>query len=152
MNTYYKLRDNKTLYTDYTKEEILSTIDPFDWDTITPWLTKMKYPNFPEYYLMFIKNCAEREQNFSSAFGKYLANMRLLGHRNRSIEEMEEIGRLNLMSHMHWENILYYLQISLFQPNGEWRSMDDIQHEYVQAILQLYKKGQAKYIEDNYLF
>lgn len=39
---YFKKRSGE-LYTKYTKEEIYSKINPYDWSTILPWLEKFDY-------------------------------------------------------------------------------------------------------------
>ena len=41
-NLYFTAR-NGELYTKFTKEEIYSTIDPYNWVTILNWLEEMDY-------------------------------------------------------------------------------------------------------------
>ena len=51
---YFKDRAGN-LYTKYTKEEIYSKINPFDWDSILPWLKELNYPAIkpPERNIFF---------------------------------------------------------------------------------------------------
>lgn len=48
-NIYFKSR-NGDLYTKFTKEEIYSMIDPYDWNTIIHWLEEMDYPPLSSEY------------------------------------------------------------------------------------------------------
>ena len=46
---YFKDRADN-LYTKYTKEEIYSKINPFDWDSILPWLKELNYLAIKKVY------------------------------------------------------------------------------------------------------
>lgn len=50
---YFKCRDG-SLYTKYTKEEIYNLIDPYNFDTIEPFLQEMDYPAFYKEYSLIL--------------------------------------------------------------------------------------------------
>ena len=78
---YFKAR-NGELYTKFTKEEIYSTIDPYNWITILNWLEEMDYPPLSSEYFRKVQICEERGQDVKYAFGKFLATMRLAAFRS----------------------------------------------------------------------
>ena len=80
-NMYFKAR-NGELYTKFTKEEIYSTIDPYNWITILNWLEEMDYPPLSSEYFRKVQICEERGQDVKYAFGKFLATMRLAAFRS----------------------------------------------------------------------
>ena len=75
-NIYFKTR-NGEFYTKFTKEEIYSTINPYDWNTMLIWLEEMDYPPFSFEYFRKLQQTEERGENPKFAFGKFLATMRL---------------------------------------------------------------------------
>ena len=75
-NMYFKDR-NGEFYTKFTKEEIYSTIDPYDWNTMLTWLEEMDYPPLSSEYFRKLQYVEERGEDPKLAFGKFLAMLRL---------------------------------------------------------------------------
>ena len=80
-NMYFKDR-NGEFYTKFTKEEIYSTIDPYDWNTMLTWLEEMDYPPLSSEYFRKLQYVEERGEDSKLAFGKFLATMRLAAFRS----------------------------------------------------------------------
>jgi hypothetical protein len=94
---YYRKRDN-TFYTDKTKSEIITEIDPFNPDTFMPYLKILNFPYFEEEWKRMVETWSKPEHRHT-IFGRYLAKMRLCSFRNFTyedneyIKEMAEIGK-----------------------------------------------------------
>lgn len=73
---YFKKRSGE-LYTKYTKEEIYSKINPYDWNTILPWLEEFDYAPWKSQYFQYLKILKEDNKDTKYAFGKFIAFMRL---------------------------------------------------------------------------
>ena len=56
---YFKCRDG-SLYTKYTKEEICNLIDPFNFDTIRPFLKEMDIAGWEDWYYEHLNLYLER--------------------------------------------------------------------------------------------
>lgn len=89
-NKYFKYH-SMDYYTDFTKEQILSTINPYDWNTIIPWLKILNYPAIKKYYLMSLKLKEEQNKNPKLAFGHYLARMNLASFRSFGFGDLEDL-------------------------------------------------------------
>lgn len=50
---YFKNRQGE-YYTKYTKEEIYSKINPYDWNTILPWLEELDIAPWEERYYRYL--------------------------------------------------------------------------------------------------
>ena len=76
MKKYCKNRQGK-YYIKYTKEEIYSMINPYDWNTILPWLKEMDYGPWKQKYFDYLKIQSECNKKEIYAFGKFISFMRL---------------------------------------------------------------------------
>ena len=85
---YYIKRDN-TYYLAKTKEEILSTIDNYDFNTVCYYLQEMNYPFIEEEWLRMV----ERYNN-GKVFGRYLSLMRLKGYQLFTFEDSERLNQM----------------------------------------------------------
>lgn len=85
-NIYFKDHNGK-LYTKFTKEEIYSTIDPYDWNTMLYWLEEMDYPPLSCEYFRKLQIAEERNQNVKYVFGKFLSYLRLAAFKNCSFKD-----------------------------------------------------------------
>ena len=74
---YFKCRDG-SLYTKYTKEEIYNLIDPYNFDTIEPFLQEMDYPAFYKVYSLILQNHQDKP---TRALLKYICIMNLRPYR-----------------------------------------------------------------------
>lgn len=70
---YFKCRDG-SLYTKYTKEEIYNLIDPYNFNTIEPFLQEMDYPAIYDEYLLLLKHNQDKP---TRALLKYVNVMNL---------------------------------------------------------------------------
>ena len=61
-NIYFK-DHNGELYTKFTKEEIYSMIDPYDWNTMLYWLEEMDYPPLSCEYFRKLQIAEERNKD-----------------------------------------------------------------------------------------
>lgn len=92
---YFKKRTGE-LYTKYTKEEIYSKINPYDWNTILPWLEELDYAPWKKDYFKYLKFQEEYNKDIKYAFGKFIAFMRLYvprqyGYKDGDIYEPRDI-------------------------------------------------------------
>ena len=69
---YFKCRDG-SLYTKYTKEEICNLIDPYNFDTIKPFLRRMDYPAIYNTYMVLLKS----EKDPKNTINRYISIMNL---------------------------------------------------------------------------
>lgn len=77
MDKYYKTRKGE-FYTDYTRQEILDSIDLNDFNTWLIWLERMDYVASKYEYDELCKVSLRKHGVISEGlFGKYLARMRL---------------------------------------------------------------------------
>lgn len=128
---------NGPKYTDYTRDEILATVDPFDWDTIEPWLKKMDYPALPSHYINYILHYKRNDEYAKTYFGKYLCKMHLCSFQSLRYEH-SYYGLMGLYFNFH---LLQYLGIKVFDNENKCRPIEDLAHDYVQVILKLCKDG-----------
>ena len=83
---YFKDRAGN-LYTKYTKEEIYSKINPFDWDSILPWLKELNYPAIKKVYFQYLKIQQKSNKDVKYTFDKYLALMNLASYKAFTYED-----------------------------------------------------------------
>ena len=83
---YFQCRD-KSLYTKYTKEELYNLIDPYDFDTIKPFLKEMDYLAYEEEYFNLLKYSKLKEPK--RVLGKYIAWANLAVPRQWGYEDWE---------------------------------------------------------------
>lgn len=89
MDKYYKTREGK-LYTDYTRQEILDSIDINDFNTWLIWLKRMDYLASKYEYDELYRISLEKHGIISEGlFGKYLAYMRLCSFRKLTFADSE---------------------------------------------------------------
>lgn len=89
MDEYYKNREGE-LYTDYTRQEILNSIDINDFNTWLIWLKRMDYVASKYEYDELYKASLRKHGTISEAlFGKYLARMRLWSYRKITFADSE---------------------------------------------------------------
>ena len=89
MDKYYKTREGK-LYTDYTRQEILDSIDINDFNTWLIWLKRMDYLASKSEYDKLRKALLQKDGTISEGlFGKYLAYMRLCSFRKMTFADSE---------------------------------------------------------------
>ena len=89
MDKYYKNREGK-LYTDYTRQEILDSIDINDFNTQLIWLERMDYLASKYEYDELCRILLEKHGTISEElFGKYLARMRLWSFRKMTFADSE---------------------------------------------------------------
>ena len=89
MDKYYKTREGK-LYTDYTRQEILESIDINDFSTWLIWLERMDYLASKYEYDELCRISLEKHGIISEGlFGKYLARMRLWSYRKITFADSE---------------------------------------------------------------
>ena len=100
-NIYFKAR-NGELYTKFTKEEIYSTIDPYNWITMLHWLEEMDYPPLSSEYFRKLQICEERGQDVKYAFGKFLAMLRLAGFKDYCYKDGDFLIRAWDKSTIKW--------------------------------------------------
>lgn len=140
-------------YTEYTREEILATIDPFDWDTIEPWLKRMNYPALPGHYIDMVLRYRRNDDYSKTYLGKYLVKMHLYSF----CEMRYKDSYLSIMDYSYFTpQALKCLNISIFDNNHNHRPLEELAHDYTQAILKLCKEGQydkaKKYFRGEYLY
>lgn len=83
---YFKDRAGN-LYTKYTKEEIYSKINPFDWDSILPWLKELNYPAIKKVYFQYLEIQQKSNKDVKYTFGKYIALMNLASYKAFTYED-----------------------------------------------------------------
>ena len=88
---YFKCRDG-SLYTKYTKEEISNLIDPFDFNTIRPFLKEMDIAAWEDWYyehldLYLKKNIISEPRKMVY---RYMGFMKLLVPRQWSYDDWEK--------------------------------------------------------------
>ena len=83
---YFKDRAGN-LYTKYTKEEIYSQINPFDWDSILPWLRELNYPAIKKAYFQYLEFQQKSNKDVKYAFGKYISLMNLASYKGFTYED-----------------------------------------------------------------
>lgn len=89
MNKYYKTREGE-FYTDYTRKEILDSIDLNDFNTWLIWLERMDYVASKYEYDELCKSSLQKYGIISEGiFGKYLARMRLWSFRKITFADSE---------------------------------------------------------------
>lgn len=88
---YFKCRDN-SLYTKYTKEEIYSLIDPYDFNTIKPFLKEMDYACDEKAYYELIEFFKKKNNN--KVLGRFINKMRLFSYKNFGYNDWEEFQKL----------------------------------------------------------
>ena len=89
MDKYYKTREGE-LYTDYTRKEILDSIDLNDFNTWLIWLERMDYVASKYEYDELCKSSLQKYGIISEGiFGKYLARMRLWSFRKITFADSE---------------------------------------------------------------
>ena len=89
MDKYYKTREGK-LYTDYTRQEILDSIDINDFNTWLIWLKRMDYLASKSEYDKLRNALLQKDGIISERlFGKYLAYMRLCSFRKMTFADSE---------------------------------------------------------------
>lgn len=89
MNKYYKTREGE-FYTDYTRKEILDSIDLNDFNTWLIWLERMDYVASKYEYDELYKSSLQKYGIISEGiFGKYLARMRLWSFRKITFADSE---------------------------------------------------------------
>lgn len=89
MDKYYKTREGK-LYTDYTRQEILDSIDINDFNTWLIWLKRMDYLASKYEYDKLRNALLQKDGTISERlFGKYLAYMRLCSFRKMTFADSE---------------------------------------------------------------
>ena len=89
MDKYYKTREGK-LYTDYTRQEILDSIDINDFNTWLIWLKRMDYLASKSEYDNLRNALLQKDGTISEGlFGKYLACMRLCSFRKMTFADSE---------------------------------------------------------------
>ena len=89
MDKYYKTREGK-LYTDYTRQEILDSIDINDVNTWLIWLKRMDYLASKSEYDKLRNALLQKDGIISERlFGKYLAYMRLCSFRKMTFADSE---------------------------------------------------------------
>lgn len=77
MNKIYFKNHQGEYYTKYTKEEIYSKIDPYNWDTILPWLEELDLCPWEEGYYHYLQKQLKLNRDEKYAFGKFVNLMRL---------------------------------------------------------------------------
>lgn len=100
-NLYFTAR-NGELYTKFTKEEIYSTIDPYNWVTVLNWLEEMDYPPLSSEYFRKVQNCEEQGQDVKYAFGKFLAMLRLAAFKDYCYKDGDFLIRAWDKSTIKW--------------------------------------------------
>ena len=89
MDKYYKTREGK-LYTDYTRQEILDSIDINDFNTWLIWLKRMDYLASKYEYDKLRNALLQKDGTISEGlFGKYLARMRLCSYHKITFADSE---------------------------------------------------------------
>lgn len=89
MNKYYKTREGE-FYTDYTRKEILDSINLNDFNTWLIWLERMDYVASKYEYDELCKSSLQKYGIISEGiFGKYLARMRLWSFRKITFADSE---------------------------------------------------------------
>ena len=89
MDKYYKTREGK-LYTDYTRQEILDSIDINDFNTWLIWLKRMDYLASKYEYDKLRDALLQKDGTVSEGlFGKYLAYIRLCSFRKMTFADSE---------------------------------------------------------------
>lgn len=89
MDKYYKTREGE-FYTDYTRKEILDSIDLNDFNTWLIWLERMDYVASKYEYDELCKSSLQKYGIISEGiFGKYLARMRLWSFRKITFADSE---------------------------------------------------------------
>lgn len=89
MDKYYKTREGE-FYTDYTRKEILDSIDINDFSTWLIWLERMDYVASKYEYDELCKTSLQKYNIISEGlFGKYLARMRLWSYRKITFADSE---------------------------------------------------------------
>lgn len=89
MDKYYKTREGE-LYTDYTRQEILESININDFSTWLIWLERMDYVASKYEYDELCKTLLQKYGTISEGlFGKYLARMRLSSYRKITFADSE---------------------------------------------------------------
>lgn len=89
MDKYYKTREGK-LYTDYTRQEILDSIDINNFNTWLIWLKRMDYLASKYEYDKLRNALLQKDGTISEGlFGKYLAYMRLCSFRKMTFADSE---------------------------------------------------------------
>ena len=73
---YFKNRQGE-YYTKYTKEEIYSKINPYDWNTILPWLEELDIAPWEERYYRYLYCQLKLNKDVKYAFGKFVTLMRI---------------------------------------------------------------------------
>lgn len=89
---YFQCRDN-SFYTEFTKKEIADMIDPFDFNTIRPFLKKMDYGAWETEYNRYVDFAIHSGQNPKIAIYKFISFMRLAVPRQWGYDEWEEFIR-----------------------------------------------------------
>ncbi len=82
-NEYFKCRDG-SLYTKHTKQEIRNLINPYDFNTIEPFLKEMDYPAIKGEYCRLLNY---HKNQPSTVFGRYISLMRLAVFRSIGYED-----------------------------------------------------------------
>lgn len=77
---YFRCRD-RSFYTGHTKEEIYALIDPYDFNTILPFLKILDYPPNKKAYEMALQVCQEQNLPPYKALQRFINVMNLRGYR-----------------------------------------------------------------------
>ncbi len=73
---YFKCRDG-SLYTEFTKKEIADMINPFDFNTVRPFLKKMDYGAWETEYNRYVDYAIHSDKDPKKAIYRFISFMRL---------------------------------------------------------------------------
>ena len=89
---YFQCRD-KSFYTKHTKEELCNLIDPYDFNTVKPFLKEMDYLAYEEEYFNLLKYSKLKEPKY--VLVRYIAWANLAVPRQWGYEDWELTHKKN---------------------------------------------------------